>query len=165
MWIMGPGEIGHRLADVDCVGPFCSWFSSAAITLYRTDVIKKIGGFDENIFLYHEDLEMALRIHKAGYSMVNMPNIVAHHINSGSTAPSVRQHWRKDWNYWWGFFYVQKKHGKPGDSRRWAWKIIFTKAPKALFYLLTLDRKRFTRDFAGTHSAISFLFGKKPKRN
>jgi N-acetylglucosaminyl-diphospho-decaprenol L-rhamnosyltransferase len=164
MWIMGPQELGHRLSEVPCDGPFSSWFSSAAITLYRTNVIKEVGGFDENIFLYQEDLDLALRITKAGYSMVNMPNILAHHMNSGSTAPSVSQHWRKDWNLAWGSLYVLEKHGPAGAARAKAWKLIMAKAPKALFYALVLDRKRLVRDFAVTHGAVSFLLGKTPKR-
>jgi len=163
MWVMGANELSHRLCDVQCDGPFCSWFSSAAITLYRTEAIKEIGGFDENIFLYQEDLDLALRITKAGYSMINMPNILAHHMNSGSTAPSVSQHWRKDWNLAWGSLYVLEKHGAPGVARAKAWKLIGAKAPKALFYALVLDRKRLVRDFAVTHGAVSFLLGRIPK--
>lgn len=164
IWVMGPGEMNHRLADAECDGPFCSWFSTATITLYQTEVIRKIGGFDENIFLYHEDLDLALRITKAGYSMVSMPNIIAHHINSGSAPPSARQRWRKDWNLAWGRLYVLKKHGTSGEARRKAWNLIFAKGPKAIFYALTFDRKRLVRDFAVTHGAVSFLLGKFPKR-
>lgn len=164
MWVMGPSELDHRLAGEDCVGPFCSWFSTAAITLYRTEALRKVGGFDDKIFLYQEDLDLALRLTKAGYSLVNMPTILAHHINSGSAPPSTRQHWRKDWNLVWGSLYVLNKHGSRQEANKKAWSLIIAKAPKALFYALTFHKKRLVRDLAVVHGAASFLFGRLPKR-
>jgi N-acetylglucosaminyl-diphospho-decaprenol L-rhamnosyltransferase len=35
--------------------------------LYRRDAFEQVGGFDEGIFLYYEDLDLALRMRLAGY--------------------------------------------------------------------------------------------------
>jgi len=162
MWVMGPGEFNHSKADFHSDGAFCSWFSSAAVSLYRTEALRKINGFDENIFLYNEDLDLSLRLSKLKYAMVTLPHVTAHHINSGSAPPSVKLHWRKDWNFSWGHLYLVKKHIGPSVAFFKALKTIALKAPKALLYILTFDRKRTVRDGATTMGAISFLLGRKP---
>ncbi len=161
-WVMGPGELHCRKADFDIVGHFCTWFTSGAAALYRTDALKNIGGFDENIFLYNEDCDLSFRLSEAGYSMMILPELTAHHINSGSAPHSVRLHWRKDWNYAWGMLYLLKKHRSAADAWRQGLSIVCRRAPKALFYLLTLNVKRFTRDSATFMGALNFLLGNRP---
>ena len=162
MWVMGPNEFNHSKANFNGEGPFCSWFSSAAIALYRTEALREIKGFDENIFLYNEDLDLSLRFSKKKYALVTLPYVTARHINSGSAPKSIKQHWRKDWNFSWGNLYLIKKHKSPSVAFMNALKTIALKAPKALLYFLTFDRKRTIRDGATTMGAISFLLGQKP---
>jgi len=162
MWVMGPGEMNHRSADFTAEGAFCTWFSSAAVALYRTEALRKINGFDENIFLYNEDLDLSLRFTEAKFTMVTLPDVTARHINSGSAQPSVKLHWRKSWNFSWGHMYVIRKHVGRFPAVAQALKIIVTKAPKALLYILTFDRKRMVRDGGTTMGAVSFLLGRSP---
>jgi GT2 family glycosyltransferase len=161
-WVMGPNEMIHRLADFSAEGAFCTWFSSAAVALYRTEALRKISGFDENIFLYNEDLDLSLRFSEAKYAMVTLPDVTARHINSGSAQPSVKLHWRKDWNFSWGHLYLIRKHIGRAAAVFQALRTIALRAPKALLYILTFDRKRMIRDGATTMGAVSFLLGRKP---
>ncbi len=106
-WVMGPGELLHSKAAFKPEGDFCSWFLSGTVNLYRTKALQNLGGFDNNIFLYQEDLELCLRISRAGHSIVCVPSVVAQHLNSQSAGvPSPKLHWRKDWNFVWGTLYV-----------------------------------------------------------
>ncbi len=162
-WIMGPNELNHHRADYTPDGPFCSWFVAGAVCLYSMEAMQKIGGFDENIFLYNEDLDLCLRMHQAGYSLIYIADLIAHHINSASAPQTDKLHWRKDWNFAWGHLYILNKYAGPDAAKEAAWKMIRAKGIKSLFYLITLGKKRFIRDFAATHGAISFLLGKKPK--
>lgn len=161
-WVMGPGELNHRKASFEGVGPFCSWFSSGALCLYRTEMLRAIGGFDENIFLYHEDLDLCLRLRRAGYSIVSIPGIAATHFNSGSAPPSVKLHWRKEWNFAWSRLYVTNKFAGRHAMLRLAFKLISIRGPKSLFYAATINRKRFVRDFSSTLGALAFLMGRRP---
>lgn len=40
---------------------------SGAFMFSRADVIKEVGGFDPDFFMYGEDLDLCYRVHKAGY--------------------------------------------------------------------------------------------------
>ena len=42
--------------------PYQIWGASAALVTYKTDIITKIGMFDENFFAYEEDVDLALRL-------------------------------------------------------------------------------------------------------
>lgn len=86
------------------------------LSLYRTNVIKKLGGFDENRENLTEDLEIALRLKKNGY------NIQMEHesITYTEVPKTMNALWRQrvrwtrgyifnHWNYRGLFF--SKKHG------------------------------------------------------
>ncbi len=162
MWVMGPKETGHHRARDMGDGDFCTWFASAAVALYRTSAMQRIHGFDENIFLYNEDLDLSLRLTDAGFSIIAVPGVAARHINSGSAPPSAKLHWRKDWNFSWGYLYLLTKRSGRAATVPKALKIIAARLPKALFYALVLDRKRLIRDGATLMGAIAFLMGRKP---
>jgi GT2 family glycosyltransferase len=55
------GEPVEALAGAaDPLGP------TGGAALFRLDAFKQVGGFDERMFLYYEDLDLALRIRRAG---------------------------------------------------------------------------------------------------
>jgi GT2 family glycosyltransferase len=53
--------------------------------LYRLDAFRAAGGFDERIFLYYEDLDLALRLRAAGARCVPAPHARALHAYSASS--------------------------------------------------------------------------------
>ncbi|WPK12479.1 glycosyltransferase family 2 protein [Lysinibacillus louembei] len=55
-----------------------SW-SSAAALLVRRECFQKIGGFDEEIFMYGEDVDLSWRIRAAGYRIHYVPQSIIYH--------------------------------------------------------------------------------------
>lgn len=60
------------------------WVSGGSL-MVRNDLFKKIGGFDENIFMYLEDMELCFRAKKAGFSTYYFPDIALLHEEHGSS--------------------------------------------------------------------------------
>jgi cellulose synthase/poly-beta-1,6-N-acetylglucosamine synthase-like glycosyltransferase len=56
----------------------CVFVTPGPFSIYRTTLVRKLGGFDENNVV--EDLEIAYRIHKAGYRIENSRDAVVHTI-------------------------------------------------------------------------------------
>lgn len=66
--------------------------ASGACMLIRKEVVKKIGGLDEKLFLYWEDAEYSQRVIQNGFKVVYYPNVPLWHKVSvaagGSGSPS-----------------------------------------------------------------------------
>jgi GT2 family glycosyltransferase len=56
-----------------------------AFSLIRRSVLDKIGLFDERFFLYYEEVDLCLRIQKAGYEVWYLPEIVVIHLGGESS--------------------------------------------------------------------------------
>jgi len=64
---------------------------AGACMLVRKDVLDKTGGFDEQFFMYAEDIDLSYRIQQAGYKNYYFPNTPIIHFKGEST--------RKDRHY------------------------------------------------------------------
>lgn len=59
----------------------------AAAALYRTELFEQIGLFDEALFAYQEDVDLALRARAAGWRCVFAPGARGLHTGHGSNRP------------------------------------------------------------------------------
>jgi GT2 family glycosyltransferase len=56
-----------------------------AFFLIRRNIFKSLGGFDERFFVYLEDLDLSLRVRRAGYLCVYLAEAQAYHIGGGTS--------------------------------------------------------------------------------
>lgn len=68
------------------LGP--AWLSAACV-LIRRSAFEAVGGFDENFFLYFEDVDLSRRLRQAGWRLGLVPEAKAYHVKGGSR-PSAR---------------------------------------------------------------------------
>ncbi len=54
-------------------------YASAAAVLYKAEMLRKIGLFDENYFAYHEDTDICLRARLIGYQTILEPESIVYH--------------------------------------------------------------------------------------
>lgn len=66
----------HEPGDVEII--------SGAFMLARRDVLHSLGGFDEQLPMYAEDLDLCLRFWKAGWRVRYWPRVTVIHIGGGS---------------------------------------------------------------------------------
>ena len=60
-------------------------FASGCCMLFKSEVLKKIGLFDDRYFLYYEDADLNERVKRAGYTMYYVPTAKLIHVNAAST--------------------------------------------------------------------------------
>jgi len=70
------GELSGLPGSIACV--------IGASMVVRADVVKNIGGFDEDFFIYGEDLDICLRVRKHGYQIGYIDEAVAIHLGGQS---------------------------------------------------------------------------------
>lgn len=56
----------------------------AGAALYRTDMLRNIGLFDEDFFLLYEDVDLSFRAQLAGYKCIYVPEAVVYHVGGNS---------------------------------------------------------------------------------
>lgn len=86
----------------------------AAAALYRRKLFEDIGSFDEDYFMYNEDVDLNLRALLMGWKIRYVPKAVAYHIHSASTG------FLSDFSVYY-------------NSRNWVWTFI-KNVPTPLFW-------------------------------
>jgi len=60
------------------------WQAGCAVML-RANLLKELGGFDEQFFYYYEDVDLCHRVWKAGYPILYTPTVIITHLGGQST--------------------------------------------------------------------------------
>ncbi len=132
-------------------GYACVGFLSGACMLLRMDVFRRIGFFDENLFLFFEDNELCDRARAAGYSLVLAPDALVMHLEGKSSPVSLRSHLRR--HYLMGqaeAYYYQKRRERAG----FFWRLGAEKIWRAVRRLLTL---RFRNGLAAAWDMAGYI--------
>ncbi|MDD9876131.1 MAG: glycosyltransferase, partial [Magnetovibrio sp.] len=103
--VMGARERHHHKLPEAPDGPFCTWFITGAVVLWRLSAVRSIDGFDAGFFMYNEDTDICLRSTRGGYSLILDPGVSAHHYGGASGGTSLKSRIRKDWMMAWGHLY------------------------------------------------------------
>lgn len=88
-WHWGVNEVDHgqfeKTATTD--------FATGCCVAFRSELVDKIGLWDERYFLYLEDTDWSVRVKKAGLKVIMEPKSIIWHKNAGSTGgPGSRVH-------------------------------------------------------------------------
>ena len=62
------------------------WGASASLVVYKKDILKKLGGFDQDFFAYEEDVDLAFRLHKHGYKTLFIPKAISYHLGGATSS-------------------------------------------------------------------------------
>ena len=159
--LMGPREKNHTQCEEEPGGDFCTWFLTGAALLCDMAVWKEVGGFDEAIFLYNEDADLALRISTLGRAQIVTPAARVHHVGGGSVPKTMHVRWLKDWHMTWSHYYFEGKHGGDKASLRAAARVqAMTSGLRALLYVFLFNPKRVVGNAAKASGALAFALGR-----
>ena len=78
----------------------CGVYGAAAG--YRREALESVGLFDENFFMYHEDLDLSLRLAAAGWGVAAAPRSLVTHTSGGTTNNGSRSQ-RRSFSYGRGY--------------------------------------------------------------
>jgi len=92
----------------DCTVPV---LSGAALMVRRTG-FEMVGGFDPNIFLYHEDDDLSLRLVRDCGPLMFIRAASVHHMEGRSTVRSPQSAALKARHMGWSRVYAARKHGQ-----------------------------------------------------
>lgn len=144
------------MEDFDHLESRCVDHVIGAFYLVRRDVFERLGGFDERFFVYLEDLDLSLRVHRAGWQVHYLAEATAFH-KGGGTSEQVKAR-RLFYSLRSRLLYAFKHFSRPA-----AWGVLaatvliepFVRLLRALFRLSP-------REFADTIRGYALLVGALP---
>ncbi|PWK76313.1 glycosyltransferase family 2 protein [Aminobacter sp. AP02] len=95
----------------DCIIPVLH----GACIFIRREHFEQIGGFDREIFLFHEDDDLSLRLRQAGIELQLAAKAVVDHAEGNSSARSIESGRIKGEAMGRSLVYVMNKHKRPLD--------------------------------------------------
>ncbi|GJE77915.1 glycosyltransferase family 2 protein [Methylorubrum suomiense] len=136
-------------------GDACAPFLVGACLMVERALFLRLGGFDENIFLFYEDDDLCRRVADAGRALIHVHGAVALHGRGRSSAPQPGRVLRTRWHQAWSRAYVSRKYGLPNPSLG----MLAANAPKALLSALILRRAGIERYGGSALGALAALRG------
>jgi N-acetylglucosaminyl-diphospho-decaprenol L-rhamnosyltransferase len=103
VWPTNPFTRRYRQLDCDPnVAREVDWISGAALWL-RREALDDVGGWDERYFMYMEDLDLCLRLRRAGWRVSYEPGGEVVHVQGASTSQRpyrmIAEHHRSVWRF------------------------------------------------------------------
>ena len=141
-------------------GEACAPFFSGACFLIRRDLFLRLGGFDENIFLFYEDDDLCRRVADAGHALIYVPQAAVRHGRGRSSEPKRGRIFTSRWHQAWSRAYVSRKYGLPNPAPG----MFAVNALKSLAAGLTFRRKLMERYGGSAAGAWAFLIGRQALR-
>ncbi len=125
---------GYRLRQWDYASVRDVDLVVGAAMFIRADVFRRLGGFDERFFLYHEEIDFAHRLREAGARVVFLPQCIVTHAGEQGGSQST---WGKSgvlgWRQRSRRLYWIKHHG-----RLWYWSLCSALVARYVLYLAAL---------------------------
>ena len=144
-------------------GDICVEAVNATAMLIKKSIIKKINGWDENIYTYHEDIDLCLRLRRKKYSIIKVKNSIAHHIGFGSNKKKnkAKAELSRNWHYCWSSLYFKDKYSLKINFISFYVKNLVKYFLKTILNFLLLRNKKFVLNLMRLRACLNYLFIKK----
>ncbi len=71
-------------------------------TVFRTSILREVGGYDERFRTNYEDVDMCIRVLRAGHKLIFEPRAVMRHMRRDTFSSILRTSWR--WDFYIHYF-------------------------------------------------------------
>ena len=128
-----------------------------ACEILRMDLFKKIGFFDEKIFLYYEDDEICHRTILNNKICAICVDAIAYHIGQGSSGTNLRGIYRRFWHRALSKFYWKEKQKGFFNAYFSALKLSLSFLLKIIFYGVIFNSKKLFQNLGSLNGTLSYL--------
>jgi N-acetylglucosaminyl-diphospho-decaprenol L-rhamnosyltransferase len=130
-------------------GDFCAEAVSATAMLLKKSILNKIGGWDENIYTYLEDLDLCLKLRRNNFQIIKINNSKVNHVGFGSHKNENLNKFElsRNWHFMWSSLYFKKKYENNNEY--------------ILYFLKNLNKKKTILNLMRLRACVNFLIIKK----
>ena len=131
--------------------------------LFKKSFIKKIKGWDEKIYTYHEDIDLCVKVRKHNYQIIKSSKAVVHHVGFGSHKKENKEKAEKsrNWHFCWSSLYFKDKYSSKIDFIFFYLKKLIKYFVKTILNLLIFRRKKLILNFMRFRACLNYLIIKK----
>lgn len=144
-------------------GDLCVEAVNATTMLLKKEFLNKIGGWDENIYTYCEDIDLCLRFRIAGHEIIKIQESKVHHVGFQSHKKENfnEMNLSRNWHFCWSSIYFKKKHSNIYDFYKFFFSILLKYFFKTLVYFSFLKVKKFKQYGIRLRACLNFVFIRK----
>ena len=130
---------------------------------FNLEHFKTIGFFDENFFIYFEEIDLCRRVKNDNKKIYLDKNIVINHIGGSSHNSEINYEMElsRNWHWMWSTFYYHKKY----NGFLFAFSKIFSKLlssiTKTFYYSITFNLKKRNIYYYRLTGLLNSILGKK----
>ena len=135
---------------------------NATSMLLNTNLMKTIGGWDNNIYVYLEDIDISLRLKLNGNEIIKIRNAEVDHKGFSSHFLEIKatMNLSRIWHFTWSSIYFKKKFCKQYVFILSIAKVIFVAMVKNIFHLFFFNKKKFIINNIKISACVSHILNK-----
>ena len=107
------------------------------------EFIKKIGGWDNNFFMYCEDMDLCLRARINNYQIIKVFESKVKHLGFSSHSEEYNNCFndKRNWHWAWAQIYFYRKHHNKYSYYKIIFKLVIINFFKMILYFLISKKK------------------------
>lgn len=152
-----------RIKNIIPSGDFCVEAVSATAMLLRKSILKKIGGWDENIYTYLEDLDLCIKLRRSKYQLIKIKSSIIYHIGFGSHKNEnvIKSELSRNWHFVWSSLYFRQKYSSNKNFIKFLIQNFIKYFFKTIFFAISLKKKKTILNFMRFRACLNYIFIKK----
>lgn len=141
-------------------GDICVDAVTCTTMFINRQTIKRIGGWDDNFFMYFEDMDLSIKVRINNLQIIKVANSIVDHSGFSSHETQYNNIFEKkrNWHVSWSHIYFAKKYHSLINYYKIIFLLLVPNFFKMFFYLI-LANKRHKIYFYRMYGAISALIG------
>ena len=136
-------------------------FIAGGILFMNLIIMKKVGFFNEDFFMFAEDNELSDRAKQNGYQNAIIENAIAFHYGGESSKKSLRNTYRRFWHLGWSKSKYKQGRKNKFNIIRSTLRLTTVHFVEGIFYFITRNIEKSVSKFAFSFGCFSFLIGLK----
>lgn len=144
-------------------GDFCAEAVNATTMLLKKSILEKIGGWDENIYTYLEDIDLCIKLRRNSLSIIKVTSAIVDHVGFGSHKfeDADKIELSRNWHFCWSSLYFKDKYFSKKNFRIYFFKFFLKYLIKTFFNILLFKFKKCKKNFFRLRACINYLTTKK----
>jgi len=124
-------------------GDICVDAVTCTTMFVNCEFIKKIGGWDNNYFMYCEDIDLCLRARISGYQIIKVFDSKVKHLGFSSHSEEYNEAFdhKRNWHWAWSQIYFNRKHCDKYFYCKIVIELVVISFTKMILYFLISKKK------------------------